>query len=302
MYKFRSSDVTNGRYIEAVEKHGTQLTNRYINLDLRDIREIIFYDEINDNVYNNCMIVLSIGDQLNIPITESEAKLLFFTLQVNRQVYLRECKDRITNLSQAKLMFDVCGGHYYEMTRQNGIRTDVEYVLYKFDVQCFLDGFRVFADIPITRIRDGETGHDVYTVVGGASTSQMNIMFMDCHITKQIHRTLYLKLFGNQIDKTFKSKDEVLELYPAEGYEQIFEDILSYIGFNNRLQFDLYSDCLFKYVSGSGVCVASPEYLICPEKDKEKQVYWKNISSYEWLLNINTDYIPLVQNKLQIWL
>lgn len=230
MYRFRSSDITNDKFLAAIERNGQIVIDRYKNMDIRELQEIIYHSELNQNMYNNLMFALSLADTFNLPATKSEADLLFFVLQVNFAYSQRETKIQIRNISQAYAYYEQSSGHFREVLRQNVPETF--YTTFKCQ-SVNVPNIQFTWSIPIARIIDGETKQPRLNLAGAINAPYAMLSFEEIGIHNlQVPRMYYAQLFNTSFQKGNLFADEQnIKNMASQITEELLEQILSYCGF-----------------------------------------------------------------------
>lgn len=144
MYKLKSSHISNEKYYNRLEED-LALQAKFKNLDSLILSEIVFNDEITDNVCRNTVFALTMADEFKVPMLYSEVKYLFFALLVNRKFYEKETKVHINTLSQAKMICDETGNAFMELTlKQSENPRQVRFERFMARHRCFFPNCNLF--------------------------------------------------------------------------------------------------------------------------------------------------------------
>lgn len=338
MYRFRSSDITNDKFLAAVEKHGKVIIDKYKNMDILELQEIIYHSELTENMYNNLMFALTVADSFTLPITKSEASILFFVLQVNYAYIQRETKIQIRNVSQANMYYEQSGGHFREIMREN--EPETIYTTFKC-TSTKVPFIQFMWSIPITRIIDGETKQQRICLAGAVSAPYAMLSFPDIGVQNlQVPRMYYMQLLSEGLSSgnIFSDERTIRNMTSQQMNEELCIQILSYCGFKHYYNIKKASE-LGTYYEFDGLVYAeiSPlrngiedsQYLLLEDRDynftredleleykldvvnenrqliDDLKIYWKKRSStiYQFLTEA-VQYIPIFKSDdfIAIWL
>lgn len=338
MYRFRSSDITNDKYIAAVEQNGQVIIDHYKNLDIREVREIIYHSELTENMYKNLMFALTVSDEFTLPATKSEADVLFFVLQVNWLYAQRESKIQICTISQAHLYIEQSNGHFREILRENAPETMMT------SFRCFCQSIpyvQFMWSIPITRIMDGETHRPRLCLAGQVTAPYAVLSFPDIGIHNlQIPRMYYAQLFKSAFDggNIFADESSIRGFTEVCMTQELFTQILTYCGFKHYYNIKR-ANCFETYYEFDGLVYAEvgvlrngiedSQYLLLEDRDynftledlqlenrekvvkdnqdtiQELKTFWKKKSPNEYnFLTESTQYLPIFDGEdwIEIWL
>lgn len=112
MYNLVTGDKDNRKHQYLLES-----TNELRNIILRNhnlynVQSSIFKNNFDENDYDDIVTALTIGDELSVPISYEEAKVLFFALNVN----MNNFDSRIRSISKAYIFYNDFEGDYSKVT------------------------------------------------------------------------------------------------------------------------------------------------------------------------------------------
>lgn len=306
MYRLRSSDINNETYIKAFETFDPELLNRYRSLDIKEIREIIFFSEITDEVYDNGMFALTMCDELKVPVLKREADLLYFVLQVNRAHTNRETSTRITNISQAQLCYDQSSGQFRELTRQMAPDKKIRFAKFMARHRCLYPECNIYWQIPVGFFKDGATGKTKATIVGANTNPYALISIANAGIENaQVPRSMFIKFFSKATAEgrvVTDSTDEIRQMFDETLVDEVYE-ILNYIGLNKFKTIQCCDDTEYYYSDEEKALIAhllTDEAVIdeCLTFNEEEIVYWPQIGFKDYrFLNRGAEYVPFKQHR-----
>jgi hypothetical protein len=175
--KLRCGAYNNLNFYEKAEEYKAELLQRYATVSSDCLEQIIFFDEIDDNTYKNCVFVLTLCDELSeqanrtkavvFDIDWKTARELYFALMVNRKIALKETTgERIRTYGQLGLVYSVCGGNADSYMKENEVASDIFYTSIPVR-SSFIQNFNCFTlEIPYTWMKDGKTQKTYYTAIG----------------------------------------------------------------------------------------------------------------------------------------
>ena len=119
MYRLKSSDLDNSKYIDALENNSELFDQICSTWKADTLKFFIYNEELDEKSYQIYATALSCGDSLKVPILESEARMLWFVLSVNYANLNKEFDLKISSPVHAKYLYDLCNGDFRELDLQN---------------------------------------------------------------------------------------------------------------------------------------------------------------------------------------
>lgn len=184
--------------------------DRYLTLFFRGklkierIYEVILTepDKLTDqNVYDMCMVTLTIADELPQPKVWQEIIPYFFALQVNRCYALRETDVCINTINNAVIMGNKCEWNFRELSGYDSFENyDVEYKTIACNFNFLLN--EIYLEIPITKVKKGwfkkkDTGFMI-----SPTNNSAGYFIINNHYTllkHKIPKSFYMELFYDAI-------------------------------------------------------------------------------------------------------
>lgn len=301
MYKLKSSHISNEKYYNRLEED-LSLQAKFKNLDSLMLSEIIFNDEITDNVYRNTIFALTMADEFKVPMLYSEVKYLFFALLVNRKFYEKETKVHINTLSQAKMICDETGNAFMELTlKQSENPRQVRFERFMARHRCFFPNCNLFWEIPISFYKDGETGQTCVTPAGNVNPYAL-VSIPALNTEKfQIPRNIYLKFFLGAEPKLVCHQTKEIALSFNQLDTQRVLDVLQYCGYYKRYSILKDENTDYYYDNDSNCLVAEllskdSKVAIFDESTEEEMVYWSKLEYNKYyFLKSHKEYIPVLR-------
>lgn len=108
MYKLESGDRSNVNHLLFLESDPEIRALIKKRHTAHNVSDMIFNEKIDEDTCDDVISALSIGDELKVPITENQARYLFFALCVN----ITHQKVRIKTISKAGMMYKEYNGDY----------------------------------------------------------------------------------------------------------------------------------------------------------------------------------------------
>lgn len=112
MYNLITGDKDNRKHQYLLETTNELRAIILRHHSLYNVQASIFQNNFDENDYDDIVTALTIGDELSIPISYEEAKILFFALNVNMNNY----ESRIRSISKAYIFFNDFEGDYSKVT------------------------------------------------------------------------------------------------------------------------------------------------------------------------------------------
>lgn len=341
MHRFRSSDITNDKYIEAIERHGQAVIDHYKDMDIRELSEIIYHANLTENMYNNLMFALTLSDSFKLPTNQRQAAVLFFVLQVNYAYAQRETKIHITTVSQAHMYIEQSDGRFREILREN--EPETVYTTFKCEPPK-IPFVQFMWSIPTTHIMDGETKRQMINLAGAITAPYAMLSFPDIGVHNlQVPRMYYMQLFKDCFKTSentvyFSNEKAIADWAKVAMTQDLFIQILSYCGFKHYYNIKR-ANCFETYYEFDGLVYAmapalrngieDSQYLVLEDRDydftmadlqledkervieenretiEELKTYWKKKAPNEYnFLSEAVQYLPIFDGEdwIEIWL
>ena len=308
MYKLRTSNITNELYYNKLEQNPS-IKEKYKNVNLQDVIEVILNDEITDNKLLHCLFVLTMCDELKLPGTQSEAALLFFTLVINRAYDKKEINIHISNLSQAKICFDSCGGSFRDLQLLEEDNKVKRFTKFNARHRALFPECNLYWELPVAFYKDGNTQKTIVTIAGSNSPFAFVSIPIISAEKIQIPRSLYLKFFEASINNNrvyADSTDELKNLFDETIIEPVL-NILTFMGYTSTYKIECKNDTIDYYYD------SELKHLIAQVLNKDAQLEeneenidrWKQLTynKYQYLQS-EIEYVPTtpINNQIQIFL
>lgn len=301
MYRLKSSHISNEKYYNRLESD-LELQSRFKTLDFNTLSEIIFHDEITPSVYSNAVCALTVSDSSKIPLLFSEARYLFFALQVNRLYYEKNTGVKINSLSQAKLMYDETGNSFTEMAlEQSDNARQIRFERFMARHRIFFPNCNLYWEIPISFYKDGETGQTCVTPAGNVNPyALVSIPAIDSEKFK-IPRNIYLKFFLGQHSKLVCNTTKDIALNFNQLDNELALHALEFCGYSKRYTILKDENTDYYYDNESRCLVAEllhkdSKVFNSDESNEEEAVYWSKMSYNKYFFMKNhKEYVPVLR-------
>lgn len=239
MYLLESGDFNNKNIINLIQKGDNLYKCIKFSEDfsIHEICYLIFYDiykgqDLDSKEINRILILLTLGDELKIPISSNFSKLLLFSLLININ---ENNKIYIKSLDQAKILYDYSNGDYKKVYLEEDDREPdwIEINLNEFKVPELPKGFNVVFKIPISFHNFEKqkcfmlSGIDHCIMNISDNTEQIKVM-RSMYIKFFKKRRLYMPLNSSiqNVENAIKNSFEFnlnlfLEILKSNGYSKI---------------------------------------------------------------------------------
>jgi len=304
MYKLKSSHISNEKYYNQLEGDAS-LRAKFKVLDSVTLSEIIFNDQITDNVYRNAAFALTMADEFKVPMLYSEVRYLFFALQVNRLYYEKNTGVKINSLSQAKLMYDETGNSFTEMAlEQSENSRQIRFERFMARHRIFFPNCNLYWEIPISFYKDGETGQTCVTPAGNVNPyALVSIPAIDSEKFK-IPRNIYLKFFLGQHSKLVCNTTKDIALNFNQLDNELALHVLEFCGYSKRYTITKDENTDYYYDNESRCLVAEllhkdSKVFNFNEENEEEAVYWSKMSYNKYFFMKNhKEYVPVLHGDV----
>lgn len=199
MYKLVSGDIDNNKHIYMLEVYDTLRNTIKKNHSNYNVQASIFSGNFDEKDYDDIVSALTIGDELSVPISEEEARVLFFALNVNMNNY----DSRIRSISKAYIFYNDFEGDYEKVTFIDTKHSIIHIAkIFYHDV---VPGVTIQYKIPFYVVNSSSGYH--FTI---AECDKYSILINDQveHITR---KSFYRLLDGNYA-KSFRNHEEVMNI------------------------------------------------------------------------------------------
>ena len=280
MYNLVCGDKENSSIIKLIIKNQPRAEEIKKEMNLNIVAEYIFRKELDDFIIRNITATLSLGDELENPISKDKADILFFALCVN--AYGKSVK--ITNWLQAKTIYEFYGNDYskVEIEESKAVKRFSELLA---EHSQFFPGYFVKWKLPMAYFKSQGVNY--------VSLSSLPYCLL-CIDDKeyQIPKKIYIKFFEKDILKgriVRETKEEIKEAFDKTNADAL-KLVLSYIG---ALAIPKYKQIKIPfgnaYVEDFKLKVyPHHSFSLTPEYQ-----YWEQEGANKFVLLPKIDYIPL---------
>ena len=306
MYNLESGKYNNSETIKLINKNDDNLNkclNYISDLFLTDIAFKIFKcDNIgySDNLFKQLSIILTLGDELKIPISKNLCDLLWFSLLLN-------CNEKnnchINNFSQAKAFYEYSYGDFTKIYLEEDDRKpewiEISQNNYNFS-NIVPNELKISFKIPLSHFKNKETNSIKYLLSG------IDHCLMELKINGQIKqfkimRNIYIHMFencyknridANNLDEACKEFSKLFNFN-----SEIFTLCLLTNGFDEIAKFHIENNNLdnFKYYNGN---LYTNDLNNINENDR---YLFKLLNDKNFILLPKFDfYIPLLFNNMYV--
>lgn len=280
MYNLVCGDKENSSIIKSIIKNQPRAEEIKKETNLNIVAEYIFRKELDDFIIRNITATLSLGDELDNPISKDKADILFFALCVN--AYGKSVK--ITNWLQAKTIYEFYGNDYskVEIEESKAVKRFSELLA---EHSQFFPGYFVKWKLPMAYFKSQGVNY--------VSLSSLPYCLL-CIDDKeyQIPKKIYIKFFEKDILKgriVRETKEEIKEAFDKTNADAL-KLVLSYIG---ALAIPKYKQIKIPF---GNVYVEDFKLKVYPHHSfslTPEYQYWEQEGANKFVLLPKIDYIPL---------
>ncbi len=283
MYKLISGDKDNTKHLYLLETTTELRPIIKRHHTIYNVQASIFSNNFDESEYDDLVTALTIGDELNVPISYEEAKVLFFALNVNMSNY----NSRIRSISKAYIFFNDFEGNYSKVTFVDTKNAVIQ--LIKIPYIEIIPGVSIEFKIPF------------YVV---SHTNEYHFTIAECNTyTMVVNNELY-QITRNSMNKLLNGN-----------YSNIFkhhEDILDTIDTNINILFNclldaefIYKEIEFPFDSSTCLEFTDDNILIAWDSIRENSEDWIQKDVTKYILNeYYTNIVPInpTANKMSIYI
>lgn len=274
MYKLTTGDMDNTKYIYMLESYPSLKENVKRVRSLYNIQGDLFSNAFSEEDYDEIACAITIGEELSVPISEEEARVLFFALNVN----VNNLESRIRSIVKAYIFYNEFEGDYGKVTFIDTKSSIIH--LAKIFYRDVVPGITVQFKIP-------------FYVVNGTSGYRFTIAECD----------KYTMLINDQAEFiTRKSFNHLLDGNYAKSFRN-HEEVMSNI--NNSI--DILIECIedasfssrkvdFPFSTAMCLEVTSDNTIVAWDDPTEKPVQWSKLNN-KYVLDIRYNNIVAMVPK-----
>lgn len=262
MYKLNSGCVDNSIYIKALESFDSLKNNIKDVRTLYNVQEDLFSSHFNEDDYDELACAITMGDELSVPISYEEAKVLWFTLNVN----VNNVDSKIRSITKAYLFYQEFDGDHEKVIFIN-TKSSIIHIA-KIFYKDIIPGITIQYKIPFYVVNNK---HGYYFTIAECDRYTVLINDQAQHIT----RKSFNRLLNSNYAKSFRNHEEVMNSIDCS--TNILLDCLEDALFTKRIvdyPFNNNSSCLE---------VSSDNTIYAWDSPKVEPEHWvaKNSNKYQ---------------------
>lgn len=202
MYNLITGDKDNRKHQYLLETTDDLRKIILRNHSLYNVQSSIFQSNFDENDYDDIVTALTIGDELSVPISYEEAKVLFFALNTNMSNF----DSRIRSISKAYIFYNDFDGDYSKVTFID-TKSSIIHIA-KIFYHEVIPGVSIQYKIPFYVV-NSKTGYH-FTI---AECDQYSMLIND-QVYKITRKSMNKLLDGNYA-RSFRNHDEVMSILNA---------------------------------------------------------------------------------------
>lgn len=300
MYRLKSSDLDNSKYIDALENNSELFDQICSTWKADTLKFFIYNEELDEKSYQIYATALSCGDSLKVPILESEARMLWFVLSVNYANLNKEFDLKISSPVHAKYLYDLCNGDFRELDLQNDHSEKKHreaYCRFMARHTALFPEKNIYWEIPVSHYKNqcmvsGSWATFAYATIGDQKV--------------KIPRSIFIKFFKNSIikGKIVGNNSNEIRLFFDETETEPLWETLTYMGYELFKKIKIDNNIDYYYDKDEDGLIA---HLLNREaqlfENNEESIYWNEISpnTYRYL-KPGEDYLPIKKGKQYIYI
>lgn len=299
MHELRSSDINNSTYIDALNNNSDLVLNmrKAYKDDASILEYLIFNNEIDDKSYKILMTALTMGDLFTVSSMDwGDAYLLFFVLNVNRAYYTKELPLRITNRTQAYMVFKECQGNFRDIDIKfsDDGKDHNKFVKFLARHKVLWPEKNIYWEIPVSFYKNKETNEN-FVFLGGKEWATFAYAQIGDNKIK-IPRSLFIKFFQSSMVEgkvVGKTTDDIRLMFDETNSEAVYET-LSYMGYStneaitNCFEVDYFFDPELDKLCAKPLSKVGNQFFI----EDPSFTKWEKLNNNVYVLYKLIDYIP----------
>lgn len=202
MYNLITGDKDNRKHQYLLETTDDLRKIILRNHSLYNVQSSIFTNNFDENDYDDIVTALTIGDELSIPISYEEAKVLFFALNTNMSNF----DSRIRSITKAYIFYNDFDGDYSKVTFIDTKSSIIH--MAKIFYHEVIPGVSIQYKIPFYVV-NSKTGYH-FTI---AECDQYSMLVND-QVAKITRKSMNKLLDGNYA-RSFRNHEEVMNILNA---------------------------------------------------------------------------------------
>ena len=112
MYKLNTGDKDNSKHMYALDVYSTLKSRILETRSLHNIHSDLFSNSLSEDDYDELACAITLGDELAVPVSYEEARVLFFALNVN----MSNLDSKIRSIAKAYMFYNEFSGDYEQVT------------------------------------------------------------------------------------------------------------------------------------------------------------------------------------------
>jgi len=269
MYNLSSGEKDNSKYLLILETYSTLKNHVKSARTLYNIQQDLFSNAYSEDQYDEIACALSIGDELSVPISYEEAKVLFFALNVNHN----NIDSKIRSFTKAYIFYQEFEGNY-EIVLFIDTKSSIIH-LAKIFYREVVPGITVQYKIPFYVVNNSSGYH--FTI---AECDRYTMLINDRAYF--ITRKSFNHLLDNNYAKSFRNHDEVMSSMDIS-ISRLLE-CLDDADFTKRV-------VDFPFNSSNCLEVSADTLIYAWDEPTEEPKHWVASNSHKYRLDIFYDNI-----------
>ena len=197
MYNLTSGDIDNAKHLYALETFSTLKETIKRNRTLYNVQQSLFENSFTEEDYDDIACALTIGDELSVPISYEEARVLFFALNVNTH----NINSRVRSIAKAYMFYQEFEGDYKNVVFIDTKSSIIH--LAKIFYRDVVPGISIQYKIPFYVVNSNRGYH--FTI---AECDKYTILVND--LAHQITRKSFNRLLESRYANSFRNHEEVM--------------------------------------------------------------------------------------------
>ncbi|MBQ8218418.1 MAG: hypothetical protein IJZ79_01375 [Bacilli bacterium] len=197
MYNLTSGDIDNAKHLYALETFSTLKETIKRNRTLYNVQQSLFENSFTEEDYDDIACALTMGDELSVPISYEEARVLFFALNVNTH----NINSRVRSIAKAYMFYQEFEGDYKNVVFIDTKSSIIH--LAKIFYRDVVPGISIQYKIPFYVVNSSRGYH--FTI---AECDKYTILVND--LAHQITRKSFNRLLESRYANSFRNHEEVM--------------------------------------------------------------------------------------------
>ena len=289
MYRLKTSDITNSMIYSQLEEH-PELKKKILKSNLTDLDMLLLVicrEKITDKGYKTIETILTLGDELKIPMSQKFANLFYFTLNVNYNHYNNKFPMKITNIQHAYMLYTQYEGDFKKIDLKTEGNHVERFAKFKARHTLLFPEKNLYWEIPISFFSDN--GKQQVCLASKSYATYAKCRIFNDGVMYKIPRDIFTLFFEGSFvqGKIVCNNTEEFKALFDETNEKAVKEVLNYCGLNKKYSLDAAENIDYYIEDGylTGRILKMPN--VFEEDEKWKKV---NLNTYQFLRKV--EYMP----------